>query len=52
MNQKGYEISKKEGTGKGALVAFDLKGNVKACQEKNEMGYTLVVQLKGVQLYD
>ena len=48
MNQKEYEISKKEGTGKGALVAFDLKGNVKACQEKNEMGYTLVVQLKGV----
>ena len=44
MNQKGYEISKKEGTGKGALVAFDLKGNVKACQEKNEMGYTRTLE--------
>lgn len=38
MNKQGLEASKKAEAGIGCLSAFDLKGNVKMCLEKNEMG--------------
>lgn len=38
MNKQGLEASKKADAGIGCLSAFDLKGNVKICLEKNEMG--------------
>lgn len=38
MNKQGLEARKKAEAGIGCLSAFDLKGNVKMCLEKNEMG--------------